>query len=331
MPIALKQDVLRLQVPVHEAHQVQVLQSDEHLRRVEARVRFLEPLLGLRVEQRIELAAVAQPHDKMEVRVGLQDAVDSRHKRVVDDPQDVRLGQAALHLVALIHLALVERLHRELQVCALQLHQVHLADVAGAQLAHLAEVLQLQPAMLLLHLHQGLIRRVAKLVWLLVRHVTQERGPWVCPRVAAHAHALQRGIHDFGCVVAAALLVLGGHARGLFCVRCRNVHLHADEKADLAVLVQHGRQREHVPELLARLCVVEDPDGDLLPILDRLADLLHRALVRVRALEKTAVAPQHLLARVPRQLQERVRRKHDRRVWQAGVGDDKVLLDALDG
>eukprot|EP00955_Chlamydomonas_euryale_P038021 350959-Chlamydomonas_euryale.AAC.1 len=65
-------------------------------------------------------------------------------------------------------------------------------------------------------------------------------------------------------------------------------HLHADEKADLAVLVQHGRQREHVPELLARLCVVEDPDGDLLPILDRLADLLHRALVRVRALEKTA-------------------------------------------
>jgi hypothetical protein len=50
------------------------------------------------------------------------------------------------HLVPLLHLPLVERLHGKLEVRPLQLHQVDEADVAGAQLLHAAEVGQAQLA-----------------------------------------------------------------------------------------------------------------------------------------------------------------------------------------
>lgn len=46
-------------------------------------------------------------------------------------------------------------------------------------------------------------------------------------------------------------------------------------------------------------------------------------------LQEAAVAPEHLLARVLRQLQERVACKDDGAVGQGGVADDKVLLDAF--
>lgn len=43
-----------------------------HLRHIEPHVRLFQPLLGLRVEQAVQLATIAELHDKVEVRLGLR-------------------------------------------------------------------------------------------------------------------------------------------------------------------------------------------------------------------------------------------------------------------
>ena len=60
MSCALQQHILRLQVAVNEAQQMQVLQREQNLGGVEARMRLREALVGLLVQQLEQFAAGAE-------------------------------------------------------------------------------------------------------------------------------------------------------------------------------------------------------------------------------------------------------------------------------
>mmetsp|Transcript_22158 Transcript_22158/g.53030 ORF Transcript_22158/g.53030 Transcript_22158/m.53030 type:complete len:634 (-) Transcript_22158:466-2367(-) len=334
--IALDEDVLRLEVSVDDADEVQVLQRQEHLRHVEADVGLLQPLLRLRVEERVQLAAAADLQDEVQVARRLEGAVERRQEGVVDGGEDVCLGHHAGHLVALDHLPLVEGLHRKLEPRADEGNEVDEADVPAAELLLTLEVRDLDAPVLGL---DGAQRREG-LVLALVRLPVDLTGLEVLPGVGvhgrAHAHVLQRLLDD-----RAGRRALGGDAR--VCherhlarreVPLRgggDVDLDADHEAAGPVDVADRREGEHVPERPPLLGVVEDPDSELLPVLDGLADLVHDPLVGLRALQEAAVAAEHLLAAVPGELQEGVRGEDDGAVRQCRVGDAEVLLDALHG
>ena len=67
----MQQDVLGLEVSVDVAEEVEVLESHKDLCCIELDVSLLEPLLGLRVEETVELAAITELHHKVEVCIGL--------------------------------------------------------------------------------------------------------------------------------------------------------------------------------------------------------------------------------------------------------------------
>ena len=110
----------------------------------------------------------------------------------------------------------------------------------------------------------------------------------------------------------------------------RDVHLYAGEEAYLPRLVPHGRQREHVPEGLPLLGVVEQPHRALVALVDGAANLAHRARVRARALQETTVPSEDLFPRVPGEVQKPVRREHDGAIRQTRVRDHETLLDAFE-
>jgi hypothetical protein len=62
----------------------------------------LEALARLRVEQAVQLPALAVLHDKVEVGIGLDRAVAGRQEGVVDHAQHRLLGQHARHLDVLL-------------------------------------------------------------------------------------------------------------------------------------------------------------------------------------------------------------------------------------
>eukprot|EP00967_Tisochrysis_lutea_P150701 scaffold291955_cov32-Tisochrysis_lutea.AAC.4 len=78
--------------------------------------------------------------------------------------------------------------------------------------------------------------------------------------------------------------------------------LEANAIAILAVAIVHRVQRQHELELLAALLVVDDSHRRRLGIADRVDDGQHARPLRVLALQKAAVSPDHLVDRVARQL-----------------------------
>mmetsp|Transcript_16271 Transcript_16271/g.41594 ORF Transcript_16271/g.41594 Transcript_16271/m.41594 type:complete len:872 (+) Transcript_16271:63-2678(+) len=330
---AMEQDVLRLEVAVDVAQEVQVLQGQQHLCDVEADVRLPEALLRLRVKEAVELATGADLEDEVQVAWRVQGAVQGGQERVVHRRQDGLLSLHAPNLVALDHLLLVQGLHGKLVVGAGQRDKVHQANVAAAKLLLPLETVDVQRAVLLhggaQRNHRGAVRHMR----LLVQHAGDDGLPGVLV-LAAHAQVLQ-GAADDGAGVVALGFQLGvvlhlrdGVGRGAR-VGGRHVDLHADHEAAGAIHVLDGRQGEHVPKRFAALLVVEDAHGDLLLVDDRLADGGDRVGVGLGALQEAAVLAEHLLAGVLRQLQKRVRREDYGHVGQRGVADAEVLLDAL--
>mmetsp|Transcript_3149 Transcript_3149/g.6183 ORF Transcript_3149/g.6183 Transcript_3149/m.6183 type:complete len:400 (+) Transcript_3149:215-1414(+) len=238
----------------------------------------------------------------------------------------------AVHLVSLHHLLLVQGLDGKLAAAvaplaagrSLELHQPHRAHVALAQVLGVGEVGGADGAVALQHLRYRRPVRVVCLVGLALdghravhrlEHVAGIRELRHHPRHLAHLLLV------LACwlFILTSLLLLG------------DVALHSHKEPHRAVVVKHGGDGEHVPEGGAVLAVVEQAHGALARGANGVADLLHGARVRLRALQEAAVAAQHLLAAVPREVEEVVRGKHDGVVRQRRVRDDEVLLDALQG
>mmetsp|Transcript_2535 Transcript_2535/g.9991 ORF Transcript_2535/g.9991 Transcript_2535/m.9991 type:complete len:208 (+) Transcript_2535:1671-2294(+) len=106
-------DILRLQVAVDEAHQVQVLQRNEHLGGVETRDALGETLPGRVLQSLVQFSPLAELHDEVQVRLRLERAVQRGAERVVHSLQNCALGLHAVQLVAVAHLLLRQNLHGE--------------------------------------------------------------------------------------------------------------------------------------------------------------------------------------------------------------------------
>jgi hypothetical protein len=79
--VVVQQDVLRLEVAVHDVERVQVLEHEEELRAVEARVLLAEALLLLQVVE--ELAAVDQRKDEVQLLLALEAELERHDERAV--------------------------------------------------------------------------------------------------------------------------------------------------------------------------------------------------------------------------------------------------------
>uniref|UniRef100_A0A8R7UP35 Uncharacterized protein n=1 Tax=Triticum urartu TaxID=4572 RepID=A0A8R7UP35_TRIUA len=78
------QHVLRLEVPVHHAQHVQVLQRQQHLGRVRPGGVLGEVLVGLLLAEGVEVAAAAELHEEAEELVGLEVGVEGGEEGVVE-------------------------------------------------------------------------------------------------------------------------------------------------------------------------------------------------------------------------------------------------------
>ena len=106
-----EQNILRLQVAVDEAHQVQVLQRHEHLGGVETRDALRETLPGRVLQSLVQFPPLAELHHEVQVRLRLERAVHRGAERVVHSLQNSTLGLHAVQLVAIAHLLLRQNLH----------------------------------------------------------------------------------------------------------------------------------------------------------------------------------------------------------------------------
>ena len=65
-----------------------------------------------------------------------------------------------------------------------------------------------------------------------------------------------------------------------------DIHLHTNQEPGCAIDISHGGKCEHVPERLAALLVVQQPDCGFSGFLDGVPDVFNCFLVRVLALQK---------------------------------------------
>jgi hypothetical protein len=71
-------------------------------------------------------------------------------------------------------------------------------------------------------------------------------------------------------------------------------HLDTDQEASCAIDICHGRQREHVPEGLAALLVVEDAHGRLAALVDGITNLGDGLGVGFRTLHDNGLPLEHV-------------------------------------
>mmetsp|Transcript_47603 Transcript_47603/g.107985 ORF Transcript_47603/g.107985 Transcript_47603/m.107985 type:complete len:234 (+) Transcript_47603:222-923(+) len=130
------------------------------------------------------------------------------------------------------------------------------------------------------------------------------------------------------------------HARalrvGVFCRALRllgvgNLALHPYVVYDLPLAVAERRDEKVVPELGAVGLVVEEAHGGVLSLAHTFANLVHRPLVRPRALQEAAVPPEHVAQLVACHLEKAGRGEDDRVVRQARVRHCELALRAQKG
>mmetsp|Transcript_10043 Transcript_10043/g.41424 ORF Transcript_10043/g.41424 Transcript_10043/m.41424 type:complete len:629 (-) Transcript_10043:181-2067(-) len=307
-------------------------------------------MLGFLLQRLVQLAPVAVLEHKVQVRLGLKRRVQRRDEGVIHRFQNLTLRPDPVQLVPVVHLLLDQYLHREQPVGPHELDQVDAAHVAVAQPLQRRKIIRRQPSdpsLRLVLVHRSLERRPVGIVPLV-----RLRGPQDADHVLpGQVPVLQSGDarRDRARRLLRVLLHLsieralvpvpvflhevqaGGVILALLAGVHRDVHLNTREEADVSLLVPHRRHGEHVPKRLPLLGVVQQPDGALAALVDRLANLRHRAPIGPRTLKEPAVPPQDLLAGVPGEVQKPIRREDDWAVGQRRVGDDEGLLDALQG
>mmetsp|Transcript_14017 Transcript_14017/g.35110 ORF Transcript_14017/g.35110 Transcript_14017/m.35110 type:complete len:353 (+) Transcript_14017:1038-2096(+) len=214
-----------------------------------------------------------------------------------------------------------------------QLRQPNGADVAAAETPHGAKDAQVQ--LTIRCGVQSLVQScaVAHCVLACILHLTEHRRIQVLlarlrrehVRLAAEVRShrnnaagdffltvrgLRHSLLDSGSVqlqLAFSLPLLGGFLSLRIAVSgyaSRGVHLHANEEnlivfGILPALLHDGCDVDDVPKLLAILAVICEAHAHILALFGGFPDLVHLCLVRVLALQESAVLSENLDARVP--------------------------------
>mmetsp|Transcript_23016 Transcript_23016/g.58156 ORF Transcript_23016/g.58156 Transcript_23016/m.58156 type:complete len:258 (+) Transcript_23016:1546-2319(+) len=146
MARAREADVVGLDVSMHEAEFVDVVQRLNQLGDVKTRLRFGEPLAL--AKERNQVAALEELHDHVEVVIVLEAGVQL-HEVVCARGQRheaLALAHQPLQIVLLRERALLHLLHRIHFARVLVLHQAHHPEPALAQRFHHREIVRLPPA-----------------------------------------------------------------------------------------------------------------------------------------------------------------------------------------
>ena len=109
--LGVHEDVLQLEVAIHHAHTVQVLQTGGHLRQVKHANVPPESLFTLDLENVEEIVALHVLHEEEEVAPGLEVALVPDQEGVTGGGQDPPLVDAVLHVPHILHELLLQGFH----------------------------------------------------------------------------------------------------------------------------------------------------------------------------------------------------------------------------
>ena len=130
--LGVHEDVLQLEVAIHHAHAVQVLQARGHLRQVEHANVPPESMFTLDLENVEEIVALHVLHEEEEVAPGLEVALVPDQEGVAGGGQDPPLVDAVLHVPHILHELLLQGFHGHHVPAPRVPHQQHLAEGAAA-------------------------------------------------------------------------------------------------------------------------------------------------------------------------------------------------------
>jgi hypothetical protein len=112
-------------------------------------------------------------------------------------------------------------------------------------------------------------------------------------------------------------------------VLVRHLALDTDKVGDFAIGIAQRRDKELIPKRRTVDTVIQQADGHVIALFNRLANAFDVLGVGFGALQEAAIASENLVERVSRQVEEALRGVNNRIVGQRWVRHDKVLLRSL--
>lgn len=140
MPVSVDEDVLRLDVPVNDAHLVEVEHRQADLGEVELRLVFAHALELLELVEELAPAAELEHEDDEVALLEAEEHLDG--EGVVDDRHDVALVLDELLFPVLQDELLVDELHGVEAAILLPAHQVNFRETSAADAFENLEVPQ---------------------------------------------------------------------------------------------------------------------------------------------------------------------------------------------
>mmetsp|Transcript_24861 Transcript_24861/g.44283 ORF Transcript_24861/g.44283 Transcript_24861/m.44283 type:complete len:576 (-) Transcript_24861:96-1823(-) len=312
---AVEQHVLRLQVAVDEAQEVEVLEGGDDLGDVKPDVLLLQR--ALTVQQLVQVAALAAAEEVVDVLGGADGAVAKRQKGVVHVPQHLILRQHPVDLIPAHHILFINRLQRERVSAVAQLHQAHLPRRPAAQFAHQTKVGQPQRAAFP---HLSLQQLVAPVVCRV--HLGRQLpalGVQLLKRVVVHVSECARSAHHIVQSGADA----GDVKQRVAPLAAALVQHHNDHKLARAARVLHGAQLDEGGEDAAIAADRLRPKPRLRIVGQQILKLARR-LCRHSALrvqEHARVATEDVLTVASHHAEKGVGGKHDGTLFHPEVAD----------
>lgn len=120
MPPRVEQHIFRLDIPVNNAHRVEVLKGEQYLRRPDPRIWFAKESVLAQVHEK--LAAIDKVHHQAQRRPSLKRIVKLDNEGVIDNLQHSTLLLRVFNLAKLAHVALVQNFERKDLICELLAH-----------------------------------------------------------------------------------------------------------------------------------------------------------------------------------------------------------------
>lgn len=141
MTVCSHEDVLWFEIPVDEAHVVQVLEGENDLGSVESDCVLFETALRLTLENAEELSSSTIVHDETKTVGGLEGGVHGDDERMICGCENFTFSHDALDLVFLNHFVARQNLHGVELIGALEADEENLADAASAEKLESGEML----------------------------------------------------------------------------------------------------------------------------------------------------------------------------------------------
>lgn len=135
------ENVLRFEIPVDEAHVVQILEGENDLRSVESDGILFEAALGLTLKNAEELSSSTVVHYETETVGGLEGGIHSDDERMICGCENFTFGHDALDLVFLNHFFARQNLHGVELIGTLEADEKNLTDAASTEKLESGKVL----------------------------------------------------------------------------------------------------------------------------------------------------------------------------------------------